>query len=70
MHEMVGKHLMSDRYFKLCDRTWKHLLKLTEKAQFPIVVQEGYWIWMYDNLNFQKKIRHEHLGDNEYILFK
>ena len=50
------------------DATWKHLLKLTEKAQFSVVVREGHWIWIYDNLNFQKKIRHERSGDNHIII--
>ena len=50
------------------DATWKHLLKLTEKAQFPVVVREGHWVWIYDNLNFQKKIRHERSGDNRIII--
>ena len=45
------------------DGTWQHLLKLTEKARYPEIVQEGHWIWMYDNLNFLQKIRHERSGD-------
>ena len=50
------------------DATWKHLLKLTEKAQFPVLVREGHWVWMYDNLNFQNKIRHERSGNNHIIV--
>ena len=47
------------------DATWKYLLKLSEKAQFPEIVGDGHWIWMYDNLNFQQKIRHEPSGNTK-----
>lgn len=42
--------------------TWSYLLKLTEDAQYTERVQDGHWIWVYDNLNLHQVVRHEREG--------
>jgi hypothetical protein len=42
--------------------TWEHLLKLTSDAKYKEQVQEGHWIWVYDNLNMHQVVRHEREG--------
>ncbi len=45
--------------------TWSYLLKLTEDAQYTQRVQDGHWIWVYDNLNLHQVVRHEREGMSE-----
>lgn len=42
--------------------TWTYLLKLTEDAQYAQRVQNGHWMWVYDNLNLHQVVRHEREG--------
>ncbi len=37
-------------------------MKLTLDAQYKEQVQEGHWIWVYDNLNLHQVVRHEREG--------
>ena len=42
---------------------WDYLLKLTTDAKYKQKVQEGHWLWVYDNLNVHQKVRHERQGE-------
>lgn len=42
--------------------TWSYLMKLTSDANYVDQVQEGHWIWVYDNLNLHQTVRHEREG--------
>ena len=42
---------------------WNYLLKLTTDAKYKQKVQEGHWLWVYDNLNLHQKVRHERQGE-------
>ena len=45
-----------------CMSTWAYLNKLTMDAKYKEQVQEGHWIWVYDNLNLHQVVRHEREG--------
>ena len=38
------------------------LLQLTAEARYDHLVRSGFWVWIFDNVNLQKKIRHEREG--------
>ena len=42
---------------------WKYLRQLTIESRYLDIVQDGHWIWAYDNLNI--RVRHER--DGNYI---
>ena len=44
--------------------TWKYLRQLTQEAKYLDVVRQGHWLWVYDNLNLLKSIRHEQEGNH------
>ena len=37
-------------------------MKLVSEAQYTSKVQAGHWIWIYDNLNYLRRVRHERKG--------
>ena len=37
-------------------------MKLVNEAQYLNQVQQGRWIWVYDNLNYHQRVRHERKG--------
>ena len=37
-------------------------MKLTHDAKYTERVQQGHWIWIYDNLNVNQTVRHERQG--------
>ena len=37
-------------------------MKLTHDAKYTECVQQGHWIWIYDNLNVNQTVRHERQG--------
>ena len=41
---------------------WKYLRKLTDEAMYLNRIQDGHWIWAYDNLNIYQRVRHERYG--------
>ena len=41
---------------------WKYLRALTNEALYIERVRTDHWIWVFDNLNFQKHVRHERQG--------
>ena len=41
---------------------WKYLKKLTVESRYLDIVREEHWIWAYDNLNINLKVRHERVG--------
>lgn len=43
-------------------------LKLTEDAQYTERVQDGHWIWVYDNLNLHQVVRHEREGTPDWTV--
>lgn len=43
---------------------WKYLRQLTEEAQYLHTVRQGHWLWVYDNLNLLKSVRHEREGNS------
>ena len=47
--------------------TWDYLMKLTLEAQYTEQVQDGHWIWVYDNLNLHQTVRHEREGTHRHI---
>ena len=44
------------------DATWQHIRQLIQEAGYTSIVKQGYWIWIYDNFNFNRQIRHEREG--------
>ena len=44
------------------DATWQCLRQLIHEAGYLDMIREGHWIWIYDNLNFSQKVRHERSG--------
>lgn len=46
---------------------WKYLKQLTIESRYLDVVREGHWIWAYDNLNFNVRVRHEREGKSLYM---
>ena len=38
---------------------WRYLRQLPMDAKYLEVVQHEHWLWVYDNLNLLKGIRHE-----------
>ena len=49
------------------DATWQCLRHLTAEARFLEIIKQDHWIWIYDNLNFKKSIRHERSGMQVHI---
>lgn len=47
--------------------TWSYLMKLTTDANYVEQVQEGHWIWVYDNLNLHQVVRHEREGTSKSL---
>ena len=45
--------------------TWQYLRNLTEQARYLRVVQEGHWLWAYDNINIHRRARHERQGKRD-----
>ena len=43
-------------------QTWAYLRQLSSEARYLDVVKSGNWIWVYDNLNVHKAVRHERQG--------
>lgn len=41
---------------------WDYLRQLTTEARYQELVKSGHWMWVYDNLNMQHKVRHEREG--------
>ena len=41
---------------------WKYLRQLTQEARYLDTVREGHWLWVYDNLNLLRSVRHEREG--------
>ena len=41
---------------------WKYLRQLTAESRYLDIVREEQWIWAYDNLNFNIRVRHEREG--------
>ena len=41
---------------------WRYLWQLPMDAKYLEVVQHEHWLWVYDNLNLLKGIRHEREG--------
>ena len=39
-----------------------YLRRQTDEAQYLDIVQQGHWIWAYDNINIHTQARHEHQG--------
>ena len=54
------------------EATWQHIQQLIFEAGYADVVKQGSWIWIYDNLNLMRKVRHERsgmwLGSHAHIL--
>ncbi len=42
--------------------TWKFLKQLTIEARYLDIVRGGHWMWAYDNLNFNHRVRHQRDG--------
>ena len=42
--------------------SWNYLLQLTAEAQYDALVRSGFWVWIFDNVNLQEKVRHEREG--------
>ena len=42
---------------------WKYLRQLTLEARYLEVVRHGHWLWVYDNLNLLRSVRHEREGN-------
>ena len=42
--------------------TWKYLKQLTQESRYLEIIREGYWLWVYDNLNLHQKVHHERQG--------
>ena len=40
-------------------QTSAYLRQLSSEARYLEVVKSGKWIWVYDNLNIHKAVRHE-----------
>ena len=47
---------------------WRYLLQLTTEAKYDRAIQEGKWLWVFDNVNFQQRVRHERQGNNQNII--
>ena len=45
-------------------RSWEYLRQLTAEAELLQVVQNGHWLWVYDNVNLHQTVRHEREGIN------
>ena len=43
--------------------TWSYFMKLTDDAKYTECVQQGHWIWIYDNLNLHQSVIHERQGN-------
>ena len=41
---------------------WKYLKQLTNESMYTEAVRSGHWLWVYDNLNIHKSVRHEREG--------
>lgn len=46
----------------LAVQTWNYLRQLSAEARYLEVIKSGRWIWVYDNLNIHKAVRHERQG--------
>ena len=46
---------------------WKYLKKLSIESRFLEIVRDGHWIWAYDNLNFNIRVRHERDGNQQHV---
>lgn len=44
------------------DATWQILRRLIHEAGYLDMIREGHWLWIYDNLNFSRKVRRERSG--------
>ena len=49
------------------DMTWVHLKRLMMEANYMEKVQEGHWLWIYDNFNMPKTTRHERHSKYMYM---
>ena len=43
-------------------QTWNYLKSLVQQSNFTHQVQQGSWLWVYDNLNIHQRIHHERQG--------
>ena len=41
---------------------WKYLRQLTVEARYQELIQTGHWLWNFDNVNLQQRVRHEREG--------
>ena len=41
---------------------WNYLKSVVQQSNFTHQVQQGSWLWMYDNLNIYQRICHERQG--------
>ena len=48
---------------------WKYALQLSADAHYTELIRTGHWIWVYDNVNFCRQVRHEREGSTcTYLL--
>lgn len=47
-----------------------YLMKLTQDAKYTEQIQDGHWMWVYDNLNLHQVVRHEREGIYLIIIHK
>ena len=45
---------------------WKYLKQLTQESRYLEIIRDGYWLWIYDNLNLHQKVRHERQGTKHH----
>ena len=48
-------------------QTWDYLKSLVQQCNFTTQIQQGCWLWVYDNLNIHQRIRHERQGSETCI---
>ena len=42
---------------------WRYLIQLTSEAMYDRAIRAGKWLWVFDNVNFQQRVRHERQGN-------
>ena len=44
---------------------WRYLLQLTTEAKYDRAIQKGKWLKVFDNDDFQQRVRYERQGNNQ-----
>ena len=52
------------------DATLIHMKNMVDKEDYMTQVQQGRWLWVYDNFNMHQAIRHERQGMYNNLYFK